>query len=68
MMGTEVIRGHFLFRGALMNERLLSHNVFPTMVYVSGRSVLQVDRLELIDALMNLCTYRHPENIALPAG
>lgn len=33
-----------------------------------GRQVLFVERLELFDALLNLCTYRHPENIALPAG
>ena len=40
----------------------------PFSITILDRTVLQVDRLELIDALMNLCTYRHPENIALPAG
>ncbi|ESO87352.1 hypothetical protein LOTGIDRAFT_107278 [Lottia gigantea] len=33
-----------------------------------GLEVLQVERLELIDALLNLCTYRYPENITLPKG
>ncbi|XP_050391471.2 integrator complex subunit 1 [Patella vulgata] len=33
-----------------------------------GMEVLQVERLELIDALLNLCTYRYPENITLPKG
>lgn len=31
-------------------------------------AVLQIERLELIDALLNLCSYRHPENISLPKG
>ena len=34
----------------------------------AGREVLVVKRLELFDALLNLCSYRHPENIALPTG
>ncbi|XP_048256851.1 integrator complex subunit 1-like [Haliotis rufescens] len=34
----------------------------------AGMQVLQVERLELIDALLNLCAYRHPENIGLPKG
>jgi hypothetical protein len=29
---------------------------------------LKVDRVEIIDILLNLCTYHHPENIALPKG
>ncbi|XP_064630438.1 integrator complex subunit 1-like isoform X2 [Lineus longissimus] len=33
-----------------------------------GFPVLQVERLELIDALLNLSTYHHPENITLPKG
>ncbi|KAH3871098.1 hypothetical protein DPMN_034292, partial [Dreissena polymorpha] len=33
-----------------------------------GRQVLHVARLELFDALLNLCSYRHPENIVLPSG
>ncbi|XP_052774424.1 integrator complex subunit 1-like [Mya arenaria] len=33
-----------------------------------GRDVLLVERLEFFDALLNLCTYRHPENITLPSG
>ncbi|CAL1532926.1 unnamed protein product [Lymnaea stagnalis] len=28
--------------------------------------VLQMERLEFIDALLNLCVYKHPENIVLP--
>ena len=30
--------------------------------------VLQMKRLEIIDVVLNLCAYRHPENIALPKG
>lgn len=30
--------------------------------------VLKVERIQLIDAVLNLCTYHHPENIQLPAG
>lgn len=29
---------------------------------------LKMDRVEVMDILLNLCTYRHPENIALPKG
>ena len=27
-----------------------------------------MERIQLIDAVLNLCTYHHPENIQLPAG
>ncbi|KAK2152727.1 hypothetical protein LSH36_320g00001 [Paralvinella palmiformis] len=30
--------------------------------------VLVVERVDFIDLLLNLCTYRHPENISLPKG
>ncbi|XP_052516865.1 integrator complex subunit 1 [Budorcas taxicolor] len=30
--------------------------------------VLKVERVQLIDAVLNLCTYHHPENIQLPPG
>uniref|UniRef100_A0AAV2KDQ3 Integrator complex subunit 1 n=1 Tax=Knipowitschia caucasica TaxID=637954 RepID=A0AAV2KDQ3_KNICA len=30
--------------------------------------VLKVERIQLIDAVLNLCTYHHPENIQLPSG
>nr|XP_015804103.2 integrator complex subunit 1 isoform X1 [Nothobranchius furzeri]XP_054596128.1 integrator complex subunit 1 isoform X1 [Nothobranchius furzeri] len=30
--------------------------------------VLKVERIQLIDAVLNLCIYHHPENIQLPAG
>uniref|UniRef100_A0A3B3QNR6 Integrator complex subunit 1 n=1 Tax=Paramormyrops kingsleyae TaxID=1676925 RepID=A0A3B3QNR6_9TELE len=30
--------------------------------------VLRVERIQLIEAVLNLCTYHHPENIQLPAG
>ncbi|KAG7262275.1 hypothetical protein CRUP_024973 [Coryphaenoides rupestris] len=30
--------------------------------------VLRVERIQLIDAVLNLCTYHHPENIQMPAG
>uniref|UniRef100_A0A671RFA7 Integrator complex subunit 1-like n=1 Tax=Sinocyclocheilus anshuiensis TaxID=1608454 RepID=A0A671RFA7_9TELE len=32
------------------------------------QGVLVKDRIQLIDAVLNLCTYHHPENIQLPAG
>ncbi|KAH9505267.1 Integrator complex subunit 1 [Bulinus truncatus] len=32
------------------------------------QDVLQMERLEFIDALLNLTVYKHPENIVLPAG
>ncbi|XP_060071544.1 integrator complex subunit 1-like [Ylistrum balloti] len=33
-----------------------------------GEKVLQMERLELVDALLNLCSYRHPTDISLPKG
>ncbi|XP_043945691.1 integrator complex subunit 1 [Protopterus annectens] len=30
--------------------------------------VVKVERIQLIDAVLNLCTYHYPENIQLPAG
>ncbi|NXN93380.1 INT1 protein, partial [Rhinopomastus cyanomelas] len=30
--------------------------------------VLRVERIQLIDAVLNLCTYHHPENMQLPPG
>ncbi|XP_053512969.1 integrator complex subunit 1 isoform X2 [Artibeus jamaicensis] len=30
--------------------------------------VLKVERVQLLDAVLNLCTYHHPENIQLPPG
>lgn len=27
-----------------------------------------MERIQLIDAVLNLCTYHHPENIQLPVG
>lgn len=35
---------------------------------LSDLEVLRVERIQLIDAVLNLCTYHHPENIQLPAG
>ena len=34
----------------------------------SGMEVLQMDNLEVFNALLNLSTYHHPENIVLPKG
>ncbi|XP_055874632.1 integrator complex subunit 1 isoform X1 [Biomphalaria glabrata] len=40
-----------------------------TLYYDLGLvDVLQMERLEFIDALLNLCVYKHPENIVLPSG
>ena len=36
--------------------------------WVSDVEVLKVERIQLIDAVLNLCTYHHPENIQLPPG
>lgn len=30
--------------------------------------MLQMEKLELVDALLNLCSYRHPTDITLPKG
>lgn len=38
------------------------------VMHLDGVEVLRVTRLEFVSALMNLCAYHHPENIALPAG
>ncbi|XP_064607195.1 integrator complex subunit 1-like [Liolophura sinensis] len=38
------------------------------MLHMDGHEVLRVERLEFIDALLNLCAYRHPENTVLPKG
>lgn len=37
-------------------------------VCVADVEVLKVERIQLIDAVLNLCTYHHPENIQLPPG
>ncbi|XP_072838924.2 integrator complex subunit 1 [Pogona vitticeps] len=37
-------------------------------VQADDLEVLRVERIQLIDAVLNLCTYHHPENIQLPAG
>ncbi|XP_029692684.1 integrator complex subunit 1 isoform X1 [Takifugu rubripes] len=37
-------------------------------VHSDDLEVLKVERMQLIDAVLNLCTYHHPENIQLPAG
>jgi integrator complex subunit 1 len=37
-------------------------------LWVSDVEVLKVERIQLIDAVLNLCTYHHPENIQLPPG
>lgn len=38
------------------------------MCVFSGMEVLQMDNLEMFNALLNLSTYHHPENIVLPKG
>ncbi|XP_070581337.1 integrator complex subunit 1-like isoform X2 [Ptychodera flava] len=37
-------------------------------LYNHDLSVLRVERTQLMDAVLNLCGYHHPENIALPQG
>ncbi|XP_057603817.1 integrator complex subunit 1 isoform X2 [Hippopotamus amphibius kiboko] len=37
-------------------------------VQADDLDVLKVERVQLIDAVLNLCTYHHPENIQLPPG
>uniref|UniRef100_A0A3P9IDP2 Integrator complex subunit 1 n=1 Tax=Oryzias latipes TaxID=8090 RepID=A0A3P9IDP2_ORYLA len=37
-------------------------------VHSDDLEVLRVERIQLIDAVLNLCTYHHPENIQLPVG
>ena len=34
----------------------------------TGNPFLSVSRLELLDAVLNLCAYHHPKDIILPAG
>ncbi|XP_059835761.1 integrator complex subunit 1 [Hypanus sabinus] len=38
------------------------------LVQADDLEVLHVERVQLIDAVLNLCTYHHPENIQLPPG
>ncbi|XP_077980803.1 integrator complex subunit 1-like [Glandiceps talaboti] len=38
------------------------------MLYTEDLAVLKVERTQLMDAVLNLCGYHHPENIALPKG
>lgn len=35
---------------------------------IDGTSMLQFDKIEIIDLIFSLCTYHHPENITLPVG
>ncbi|KAJ6656005.1 hypothetical protein lerEdw1_004590 [Lerista edwardsae] len=37
-------------------------------VQADDLEVVRVERIQLIDAVLNLCTYHHPENILLPPG
>lgn len=37
-------------------------------VQADDLEVVRVERIQLIDAVLNLCTYHHPENIQLPPG
>lgn len=48
----------------------LADQLIKRSAYLSldGQVVLQMERLELIDALLNLCSYRHPVDISLPKG
>ncbi|ELT96897.1 hypothetical protein CAPTEDRAFT_224526 [Capitella teleta] len=48
-----------------MADRLVRR---AALLHTEDFSVLQIERLELIDALLNLCAYRYPENISLPKG
>ena len=36
--------------------------------FFSDFPVLKVDRLEFVEAILNLCSYKHPENTVLPKG
>jgi hypothetical protein len=42
--------------------------ISSSWVYFLGQVVLQMEKLELVDALLNLCSYRHPTDITLPKG
>ncbi|KAM8962294.1 integrator complex subunit 1 isoform 2-T2 [Pelodytes ibericus] len=37
-------------------------------VHADDFEVLKIERIQLLDAVLNLCTYHHPENIQLPPG
>ncbi|KAM4632627.1 integrator complex subunit 1 [Discoglossus pictus] len=37
-------------------------------VQADDLDVLRIERIQLLDAVLNLCTYHHPENIQLPQG
>ncbi|XP_063286495.1 integrator complex subunit 1 [Pelobates fuscus] len=37
-------------------------------VHADDFDVVKIERIQLIDAVLNLCTYHHPENIQLPPG
>ncbi|XP_073504214.1 integrator complex subunit 1 isoform X1 [Phyllobates terribilis] len=37
-------------------------------VQADDLEVLKIERIQLLDAVLNLCTYHHPENIQLPPG
>lgn len=52
---------HFIFL-------TLSDLELALFVRLIDLDVLHVERIQLIDAVLNLCTYHHPENIQLPAG
>ncbi|XP_071797108.1 integrator complex subunit 1-like isoform X1 [Asterias amurensis] len=38
------------------------------VLYADDFPVLKVERVQLVDAVLNLCSYHHPENIQLPQG
>ena len=40
----------------------------PLDVLAADYPVLKVDCTELVDALLNLCRYTHPETLHLPKG
>lgn len=54
----------------MMLKPLMELQPFKLFFYLllTDLEVLKVERIQLIDAVLNLCTYHHPENIQLPAG
>ena len=42
--------------------------MFTLYFTLLGDSSLSVNRLELLDAVLNLCAYHHPKDIILPTG
>jgi len=57
-----------VFLQGLTGGYFLGSYFIINIVSSTGHPFLSVSRLELLDAVLNLCAYHHPKDIILPSG